>query len=98
MVCPNSDQHLKKPFLIPEKPIASSMIFQIYDLLSPLVAKASTARYGAGKAEERNSNVENGLPTQNATTEKVLLYRTVFRRHSKRLKNTLRKGNNIFYV
>ena len=38
------------------------MIFQIYDLLPPLVAKASTVRYGAGKAEARNLNVENRLP------------------------------------
>ena len=39
------------------------MIFQIYDLLAPLVAKASTAKYGAGKAELRNLNMENCLPT-----------------------------------
>ena len=73
MVCPNSDQHLKKPFLIPEKPIASSMIFQIYDLLPPLVAKASTARYGAGKAEARNLKVENRLPKFRPAPEKVVL-------------------------
>ena len=40
------------------------MIFQIYDLLAPLVAKASTG-YGEGKAESRNLNMENGLPTFN---------------------------------
>ena len=45
------------------KIIAHSMIFQIYDLLPPLVAKASTVRYGAGKAEARNLKVENRLPT-----------------------------------
>ena len=62
----------EKPFLITEKPIGSSMIFQIYDLLPPLVAKASTARYGAGKAEARNLNVENRLPTQRQTNEKAV--------------------------
>jgi hypothetical protein len=49
------------------------MIFQIYDLLPPLVAKASTARYGAGKAEARNLKVENGLPNIKPTPEKALL-------------------------
>ncbi len=45
------------------------MIFQIYDLLAPLVAKASTVRYGEGKAESRNLNMKNGLPIQKLTTE-----------------------------
>ncbi|MBR5609618.1 MAG: hypothetical protein IKW63_05130 [Elusimicrobiaceae bacterium] len=48
------------------------MIFQIYDLLPPLVAKASTARYGAGKVEARNLKVENRLPNTKPTPEKVL--------------------------
>jgi len=48
------------------------MIFQIYDLLPSLVAKASTARYGAGKAEEINLKVENRLPNTKPTPEKVL--------------------------
>ena len=72
MVCPNSDQQMKKPCLITEKPIASSMIFQIYDLLPPLVAKTSTARYGAGKAEARNLKVKNGLPKFRPTNEKAV--------------------------
>ncbi|WP_458402145.1 hypothetical protein [Candidatus Avelusimicrobium sp.] len=50
------------------------MIFQIYDLLAPLVAKASTDRYGEGKAESRNLNMENGLPTISQATEDVVLY------------------------
>ena len=48
------------------------MIFQIYDLLAPLVAKASTDRYGEGKAETRNVNVENCLPTKRQVTEKAV--------------------------
>ena len=50
------------------------MIFQFYDLLDLLVAKASTARYGAGKAESRNLNMENGFPTTNETPEKAVQY------------------------
>ena len=49
------------------------MIFQIYDLLAPLVAKASTDRYGEGKAETRNVNVENCLPTKRQVTEEAVL-------------------------
>ena len=45
------------------------MIFQIYDLLPPLVNKASTDRYGAGKAESRNLKVENRLPKLRHATE-----------------------------
>ncbi len=45
------------------------MIFQIYDLLAPLVAKASTVRYGAGKAGARNLNMRNCLHTQSQATE-----------------------------
>ena len=48
------------------------MIFQIYDLLVPLVAKASTDRYGEGKAESRNLNMENRLPTPKHATEDVV--------------------------
>ena len=49
------------------------MIFQIYDLLAPLVAKASTDdRYGAGKAESRNLNMENCLPIRKLTTEEAV--------------------------
>ena len=48
------------------------MIFQIYDLLPPLVAKASTVRYGAGKAEARNLNMENCLPKFRHATEEVV--------------------------
>ena len=48
------------------------MIFQIYDLLAPLVAKASTDRYGAGKAEPTNLNMENGLPTISQATEEAV--------------------------
>ncbi|MBR2865821.1 MAG: hypothetical protein IKC13_06085 [Elusimicrobiaceae bacterium] len=48
------------------------MIFQIYDLLAPLVAKASTDRYGEGKAESRNLNMENRLPTPKHATEDVV--------------------------
>ena len=51
------------------------MIFQIYDLLTPLVAKASTARYGAGKAETRNVNMKNCLPTTNETNGKAVAVR-----------------------
>ena len=40
------------------------VIFQIYDLLTPLVAKASTARYGAGKAETRNVNMKNNVTAE----------------------------------
>ena len=50
------------------------MIFQIYDLLPPLVAKASTVRYGAGKAGARNLKVENCLPTNSQTIEKAVQY------------------------
>ncbi|MBR3899069.1 MAG: hypothetical protein IKJ44_02220 [Elusimicrobiaceae bacterium] len=50
------------------------MIFQIYDLLAPLVAKASTDRYGEGKAESRNLNMENRLPTISQATEEAVLY------------------------
>ena len=57
-----------------EKTNVHSMIFQIYDLLAPLVAKASSASYGAGKAESRNLNMENGLPTTNETPEKAVQY------------------------
>ena len=46
------------------------MIFQIYDLLAPLVAKASTDRYGEGKAEPRNLNMRNCLPKNRLTNEK----------------------------
>ncbi|MBR3898796.1 MAG: hypothetical protein IKJ44_00810 [Elusimicrobiaceae bacterium] len=47
------------------------MIFQIYDLLAPLVAKASTDRYGEGKAESRNLNMENRLPKYKRVNEKA---------------------------
>ena len=51
------------------------MIFQIYDLLAPLVAKTSTDRYGEGKAEPRNLNMENCLPKiRQATEEAFTLY------------------------
>ncbi len=51
------------------------MIFQIYDLSAPLVAKASTVRYSAGKAEPRNLNMENRLPKiRQATEDAVTLY------------------------
>ena len=50
------------------------MIFQIYDLLPPLVAKASTVRYGAGKAEARNLNMKNSLPTNSQTTKEAVQY------------------------
>ena len=46
--------------------------FQIYDLLPPLVAKASTVRYGAGKAEPRNLNMKNCLPDIRRTPEKAV--------------------------
>ena len=48
------------------------MIFQIYDLLAPLVAKASTDRYGEGKAESRNLNMENRLPTPRYANEEAV--------------------------
>ena len=48
------------------------MIFQIYDLLAPLVAKASTDSCGEGKAKSRNLNMENGLPTQRQVTEEAV--------------------------
>ena len=48
------------------------MIFQIYDLLAPLVAKARTARYGEGKAESRNLNMKNRLPRINLATEEAV--------------------------
>ncbi|WP_458401239.1 hypothetical protein [Candidatus Avelusimicrobium sp.] len=48
------------------------MIFQIYDLLAPLVAKASTARYGAGKAEPRSLNMKNRLPKPSPATEEAV--------------------------
>ena len=48
------------------------MIFQIYDLLDLPVAKASTARYGAGKAEPRNVNMENRLPIIRQANEKAV--------------------------
>ena len=48
------------------------MIFQIYDFLAPLVAKASTDRYGEGKAESRNLNMENRLPTIRHATEEAV--------------------------
>ena len=51
------------------------MIFQIYDLLPPLVAKASTVRYGAGKAEARNLNMENGLPNFRQAPENAVTYK-----------------------
>ena len=51
------------------------MIFQIYDLLVLLVAKASTVSYSAGKAEPRNLNMENRLPKiRQATEDAVTLY------------------------
>ena len=60
------------------------MIFQIYVLLAPLVAKASTARYGAGKAESRNLNMENGLPkNRQATEEAVLITKKVTKKASR---------------
>ena len=48
------------------------MIFQIYDLLAPLVAKTSTDRYGEGKAESRNLNMENRLPRNRLVNEKAV--------------------------
>jgi len=51
------------------------MIFQIYDLLFPLVAKASTVRYGAGKAEARNLNMENCLPNFKPANENAVIYK-----------------------
>ena len=48
------------------------MIFQIYDLLAPLVAKASTDRCGEGKAESRNLNMENRLPKIRHTPEEAV--------------------------
>ena len=60
------------------------MIFQIYVLLAPLVAKASTARYGAGKAESRNLNMENSLPkNRQATEEAVLIAKKVTKKASR---------------
>ena len=60
------------------------MIFQIYVLLAPLVAKASTDRYGAGKAESRNLNMENGLPkNRQATEEAVLIAKKVTKKASR---------------
>ncbi|MBR3603234.1 MAG: hypothetical protein IKL48_00860 [Elusimicrobiaceae bacterium] len=49
------------------------MIFQIYHLLAPLVAKASTDRYGEGKAESRNLNMENCLLIKQQDTRGRLL-------------------------
>lgn len=46
--------------------------FQIYDLLPPLAAKASTARYSAGKAGARNLNMKNCLPNIRLTPEKAV--------------------------
>ena len=48
------------------------MIFQIYDLSAPLVAKASTVRYSAGKAKQRNPNMENRLPKNSQAPEKAV--------------------------
>ena len=48
------------------------MIFQIYDLLAPLVAKTSSDNYGAGKVETRNLNMENGLPNIIQASEKAV--------------------------
>ena len=55
------------------------MIFQIYDLLAPPVAKASTVRYGAGKAESRNLNMRNCLHTQSQATEDAVISSLVWR-------------------
>ncbi len=52
--------------------MALSIIFQIYDLLASLIDKASTDRYGEGKAEARNLNMENSLPTNNQTNAKAV--------------------------
>ena len=60
------------------------MIFQIYDLLAPLVANASTDRYGEGKAESRNLKMENRLPkTRHATEDVVFIAKKVTKKASR---------------